>query len=235
MSRWLYNARAVRNAFHQALPPAPGAPAPASQVDWWVPGTRIPPELQIGRFVGQGRVLAYCGLASAVIRSTDITSFQGWRQNKPNEMARSVRKKLEHRPVGWYTTAVVCLLIVWTDVMLAFMFDFITPTVGPGCWSLSFLIYGALSSISWILQLLPAEYRERRFPTATKFVSYACNALAVLWMVFIIVATVIAPLCRPSRNYELMKFCLGHRTLQQLLLQFVHAWYPGGLRGLHGL
>jgi hypothetical protein len=34
-----------------------------------------------------------------------------------------------HRPWQWYATMIVCLLVVWIEILMSFFFDFITPPV----------------------------------------------------------------------------------------------------------
>jgi hypothetical protein len=58
------------------------------------------------------------------------------------------------RPACWYATALVSLMLVWTSVIVSFLVAFVTPTYGLSCWSGRTLLYGILSSFTWIYHFL---------------------------------------------------------------------------------
>lgn len=207
MSRFLYNANAIRKWSDTATtaistrpipqpPPTLTLKAAVNQITWWTPSLTdldLAP-LQVGPFIGQGRRLQYCGLTCAILKSTQTRgSFNNWTRDTPARYAEEISARLgSSRPLSWYVTATVCLLIVWIEVMLAFAADFITPTVGLGCWSLVFLLYGCFSSITWFLQLwrTPAGRRGRTQKVVLGWVSHSFNALSVLWIVLIVILLV---------------------------------------------
>lgn len=89
-----------------------------------------------------------------------------------------MHSKLKRCPPAWFCTACLSLVLVASEIMLAFMLAFNTPTVGLGCWSGSFAIYAILSSLGWVLCLF--------FPKPDPVVaglSYALNAMAFGWLV----------------------------------------------------
>ncbi|KAK0741302.1 hypothetical protein B0T18DRAFT_440629 [Schizothecium vesticola] len=136
--------------------------------------------LTVGRFIGQGRSTQYSGLSYAVMKHTPTKGHPG--RTYPtdyNSFAVKVHNELEGRPPpSWFITALLAQAIVTTEVMLAFMLAFNTPTVGLGCWSGSFAIYAILSSLCWILSLC--------FPKPGSVVTglcYTLNVLAFGWLV----------------------------------------------------
>ena len=155
MSRWLYNTRAIWNARDGA------------KVKWWRSGqdTQSPEAtfpLCVGDFIGQGRQIQYCGILPAVLEvvcsdcGNQQSSYFRFTETKKvyKNCASLVLSNLSGiRPISWYATAVVSLLLVWTHLLMAFVAAYTTPTVGLGCWSGSFLVYGILSSISWVVHL----------------------------------------------------------------------------------
>ncbi|KAM7205165.1 hypothetical protein V8F20_003302 [Naviculisporaceae sp. PSN 640] len=169
-----------------------GAPAPNSQ-----PGpaplaqARPQPESalfddHIRGFVGQGREIDYCGLAHAVANSV-YDSHEDTRQIRPiAAIVQEVRLELSgHRAKSWRVMSIVAMALVWLEIFMAFIISYNTPTVGLGCRSGSYVIYGGLSSIPWVLHSLPGF----KHPSFRQRVLIHCfNALALLSLLFIIFA-----------------------------------------------
>jgi len=134
--------------------------------------------------------------------------------------------ELEGRPPWpWYWIAGASVAIVWAETMLSFTIEFLTPTVGLGCWSGCILLYGILIGITawvnWSLQFffrkdLVRGWRAR----AMESVAHCLNYLALGWLVVvtgIIVSlvlfaqSIIGPLLR---RYATGKRCDAHLLVQ---------------------
>ncbi|KAK3323067.1 hypothetical protein B0H66DRAFT_621255 [Apodospora peruviana] len=207
MSRWLYNANAIwewsnpDNIRHNTRSQTTTndalqitqmdqdniAKGAMMQVAWWKPS--VDDDLgpyQVGEFIGQGRGLQYCGLTSATLKCTEARgSFKNWSRDTPTQYADEIISRLKRRPLSWYMTAIVCLMIIWTEIMLAFTADFITPTVGLGCWSMIFLLYGCFSTITWFLQFWVRPGKTTR--TVLTVISHSFNGLSVIWIILIVI------------------------------------------------
>lgn len=61
---------------------------------------------------------------------------------------------------------------------MAFMVAYNTPTVGLGCWSGGYLLYGMLSSISWVIQLF-----SKRLGRWVRLFCHLANAVALCWLI----------------------------------------------------
>jgi hypothetical protein len=195
MSRWLFTVDSVRNwpkPLNQQTQPAP-LPQPTvptqhaletSEIVWWLPTNNDMGCFRVGDFIGQGRRMEYCGLTEAVLNCTNnseiVRPFGDWTPEKPKDIAARISAKLNtRRPVAWFVTAALCLMIVLADTMMAFMADFITPPVGLGCWSLSVLMYAGMSTVSWGLQFWIHP------PAWVRAVSHFFNAVAIVCLVSI--------------------------------------------------
>jgi hypothetical protein len=82
-------------------------------------------------------------------------------------------------PASWYITAFVALLIVWAEVGMAILLAFFTPTIGLGCWSGSFVIYGILSTLSWLFQLINTKNK------VVRWICHVTNVLSFGWLVVV--------------------------------------------------
>jgi len=186
MSRWLYNVGAVQ---HWALESR--ADPHASTVAWWTEEVarnkeeELADSLRVGEFIGQGRNLRYCGLVSAFIR---IIRREGWLEAPvwwdgiEYEFAMSVARDLaEYRPRSWYASAVMSLVVIWVEIIMAIVVDVFTPTIGLGCWSGSITLYAILSTGSWALQFIK---RPNKLVLA---VSHYFNFVSILWLLLLIV------------------------------------------------
>ncbi|KAK3332753.1 hypothetical protein B0T19DRAFT_353144 [Cercophora scortea] len=197
LSRYLYNVDAIRTwSMAQNLTPRLST---LHQIRWWTADAQD--TFPVGDFIGQGRRIQYCGLAHAVLECTSPTNNSqdnsmnaGQRRFQfenniaayddcGNRVATSLRGP---KPASWYMTALSSSTLVWTEIMMAFMFAFNTPTVGPGCWSGSCFVYGVLSSVAWFVQLC----RKQPGPWA-RGVAFAFNALALGWLL----ATIVLQVC----------------------------------------
>jgi len=190
MSRWLYNVGVVRTT-------ALGR----GDLNLWS-GEDIEDLQGIGNFIGQGRVLSYCGLPYAVIEETRGRGLlENWQADMGNDtIPNAVINKLSsprERPWAWHIITLLCLTLVWIDVVWAAWADFITPTFGPGCWSLAFIFYGFFSTVTWVTQYRPLNPRRRIsriFRRLTTVVSHFFNTLAVSYMVLMLIVFVSGPI-----------------------------------------
>lgn len=126
----------------------------------------------------------YCGLVSTFVETTER---KGW--IKDPDFIRNVPEVLlleETRPRSWYITASVSLLLIWTEIFLAVVVDFYTPTIGFGCWSGSIALYAILSMASWLVQF------KKRPGRVSKAIAHVFNTLAIVW---ILAATMMVVSC----------------------------------------
>jgi hypothetical protein len=170
LSRWLYNVNVVKSWNDDHRPRRP--------LRWWIPpSTRsalfggmqsssangtVDNPFQLGPFIGQGRKLQACCLSSVLMDVGDRLNL-GHRGN-PAEYNTSVpydngaqevlKRLLASPPTSWYKIAFISLLMVWTSITMALLLAYNTPTIGLGCWSGSFLVFGILSSSTWMLQFI---------------------------------------------------------------------------------
>ncbi|RSL71565.1 hypothetical protein CEP54_001349 [Fusarium duplospermum] len=154
MSRWLFNVDAVLTSARAA-----GADLNNMETPTWWSRNRSAADreiFEVQEFIGQGRKIKYCGLADAMIRT--IRALQQQKRPLGNNLdqyrlcAQTVLGHLNGtRPTQWWVTAVVSLFLVVFEVMMAFLVAFCTPTFGLGCWSGGLLLYGVLSSVTWVI------------------------------------------------------------------------------------
>jgi hypothetical protein len=209
MSRWLFTVDAIwewSEPSDKQPQLAPQQIQPASQpqattqdqqrqetlnISWWSPTTGDLGCFKVGDFIGQGRRMEYCGLTEAVLTCTNseiLEPFVDWTRDTPRELTEKISTRLDRRqPISWFLTALVCLTIVLTDAMMAFLSDFITPPVGLGCWSFSVMMYAVASSVSWFSQFW------KHPPTWLRAISHFFNSFAILSLVGIITAVVSLP------------------------------------------
>jgi hypothetical protein len=179
----LYNVRAIETWQRQGGGEVEG-------IDWWVPvgdkkhRLNDMNALEVGDFIGQGRRMAYCGLLSEALTKANGRVFE----NGPERFASCADSIVRHlhssRPLSWYYTAAVSLLLVWSQILMAVLVAHTTPTVGLGCWSGSFLVYGALSSVTWVVQF------QKHPARLVQLLCYGVNLIAVSWLVTITVLVV---------------------------------------------
>ncbi|KAJ4314006.1 hypothetical protein N0V84_009113 [Fusarium piperis] len=178
MSRWLFNVDAVLNSAQAA-----GADLNNMQTPLWWSRSRPAADLevfQIQEFIGQGRKIKYCGLADAVIRERKFPLGDDLDQYEL--CAQAVMRHLDGiRPTQWWVTAVASLFLVVFEVMMAFLIAFCTPTFGLGCWSGGLLLYGVLSTVTWVIHLF--------FKAPGKLVQFICSCFNLISLGWIITLT----------------------------------------------
>jgi len=215
ISRWMYNVNVVRTwAREQGLRPSVESLAQL-EGRWWTrntelhdddgnnaeshelaeisggSGSRSDPALStfpVGKFIGQGRSLQYCGLVHAVLSTTvedpekqfgnSVTVYDACGGDVADFLAR-------HKPGPWWGYAALSFGIVWTEIGMAVMLAWNTPTIGPGCWSGSCFLYGALSSMAFCIQAC-----TKRFGKVVEAVTYVFNGAAFFWLLATIVLQV---------------------------------------------
>ncbi|KAK3340015.1 hypothetical protein B0T25DRAFT_561096 [Lasiosphaeria hispida] len=207
IERWLWNVEAVRlwemapevRGDGETVLERPGE----GKIDWWHPekqhrrednsreGFRRRPDdisvvscLELGEFIGQGRKMGYYGLTSDLLES--VYHANGRRLNSIVDIAKGTKNRLDsnfQRPGSWWFIAVASITTVWLEILMAFLVSYQTPTVGLSCRSGSYLVYGFLASVAWVISCV---FKHPGLWTRT--VCYFFNALAVLVLVTIIFA-----------------------------------------------
>lgn len=110
----------------------------------------------VSHFIGQGRRIGYNGLAYAVLISIYDNSGDSRLMQKLSTIVDQTTMHLNGpRPRSWWVISLVSLALVWLQIGMALMISYNIPTVGIGCRSASYLIYGVLSSLPWLIHLLP--------------------------------------------------------------------------------
>lgn len=148
---------------------------------WWKPDTVIPDALTLGPFIGQGRRLRYCGLPHAFLAVTERLDFRRVRREDLEQHAgRTARELNDGKPTAWYAIWVVSFSLVWCAILSAFVVSFRSPTVGLGCRTLVYLLFGGFSSVSWLIQL------SKNPPPAAVKLSYTFNGLSLLSLLVLV-------------------------------------------------
>jgi len=217
--------------------PAPSTPAPSTPTPSTAPVTpglpqmqpptvaptglnpEIPAELTVGNFNGQGRQMAYCGLAYPTIKC--VRGVSGYPDSndlaKFTDLARDVAALHKGRRPGlWFWCAIRALFLVWIPILMAFIVSFTSPTVGIGCWSGSLLVFGGLTSFSWVVMMF-----NRSFGRWLKVVCHVVNLVAMVFLVFItgLVVSDMRILSAISRDSSGADIRVAERSNEQLLLQ----------------
>ncbi|KAH8602956.1 hypothetical protein B0O99DRAFT_588020 [Bisporella sp. PMI_857] len=177
MSRWLHNVDAIRRW-------KLSKGNYINDIAWWDITLGGQEPFQIGRFIGQGRRMQYCGLTSSVIlETTDYKSLLNGKGDISlfDAIADRVSERLQRKATSWLVVAFISLVLVLLEVMMAFMIAFITPTVGLGCRSFSYGMFAILSSFSWCFNIV-----VRTPPKAIQIICHSFNALAILALTAII-------------------------------------------------
>ncbi|KAK3356408.1 hypothetical protein B0T25DRAFT_450916 [Lasiosphaeria hispida] len=190
LSRWMYNVNAVRVwGMRQEMQPSNDQSSANGQNSQGnTTAAAVDPAISrfpIGSFVGQGRVVHYCGVVHAVLESTKVDTRKQFR-NEAIWYDRCgtdvVRVLAGPKPGAWWAYAWTSFSLVWAEIMMAVMLAMMTPTVGPGCWSGSCFLYGAASSMTFFFHLFCKEM-DRFF----KVVSFTLNSLAFTWLLATII------------------------------------------------
>lgn len=98
---------------------------PERSVRWWTTTTKVPCELRVGEFIGQGRRIQYCGIPHAFLAATDEVDLSEATKAELADHAKTIAKQLRGgKPLAWYVVAVTSFLLVWTAVLSAFVVSF---------------------------------------------------------------------------------------------------------------
>jgi hypothetical protein len=197
--RWLYNVEAVRTGVFDKERSENDPHTQGPDIAWWTPENPAEAQsprttsFQIGDFVGHGRTMHYCGLVFAFMAFIETPERIGWIRDPGfiriiPEFLSLTRK----RPRAWYLMASVSLLLIWTELLLAVVVDFYTPTIGFGCWSGSIVLYAILSTVSWLIQF------KKRPGEVLKAAAHFFNALAIVWILAATMMVVSRCLCAPQ-------------------------------------
>ncbi|KAK0751960.1 hypothetical protein B0T18DRAFT_458127 [Schizothecium vesticola] len=169
ITRWMWNVRAVRKwraGGQFDVPP-----------EWWSQDSKDV-ALEVSDFVGQGRQVGYNGIALAVLDSiaaattpsastattpeataTALHTANAERERLALRHLDRIAKQTVYRvqncrpPPAWWVSALISFVIVWAEIGAASMISIRIPTVGVGCRSLSYLVYGGLSTLPMLMQL----------------------------------------------------------------------------------
>jgi hypothetical protein len=149
----------------------------------------------ISDFVGQGRQMGYNGLTYAVLVSVYDTPNDNRRIEQLDVIVDRASKRLKgRRPGSWWVLSLISLALVWLEIGMALMTSYNIPTVGVGCRSMSYIIYGSLSTLPWIIHLLPwFKHPGRKRKAACYFICL----LSTLCLILIIFAAVSSPFSYP--------------------------------------
>lgn len=175
------------------------SPNPPEHPKWWSQGReevswnqgcaqQTSFDRYISNFVGQGRQIGYNGLAYAVLTSV-YDSYGDSRRMRPLKTIVDQSHICLHRrrPGSWWVLSLISLALVWLEIGMAFMASYNIPTVGIGCRSASYLVYGCLSSLPWLIHLLPWLGGPG---TKRKVICNFFSLLSMLTLCFIIFAAV---------------------------------------------
>jgi hypothetical protein len=179
MSRWLHNVDAVRAWKLRGH----------GRIKWWTEVSAVNPDFLVGDFVGQGRTMDYCGLAYAVLdavgdRPQDIANDSDLAEYN-RRAADAIQSLQGDRPWQWFLLAILAFSLVWIQILMAFVVAFTSPTVGVGCWSGSFLIFGALSSFTWFVAFV-----RKSSGIKAKWLCNILNCVSLAWICFVVVLVV---------------------------------------------
>lgn len=121
---------------------------------------------ELGAFIGQGRKMGYFGLALSLVKAAQrskngsedqetfsLTGAQGAATTGGFDtlVVNRTREHLAARPpLAWLLLALTALAMVWWELGMALTISYNIPTVGIGCRSGSYLVYGGLSTVPWL-------------------------------------------------------------------------------------
>lgn len=158
----------------------------------------VPFNMEIGEFNGQGRRLGYNGFAYAVLGSvyqgsgdqTKMRPLASVTAGRAQSMAVRAKGRLTTerlRPGSWWLLAFTSLALVWLDIGMALIMTYNTPTVGLSCRSGVYILYGLLSTLTWLVRVFPASNYPRDW---LKILCHCVNAFATVILFFTVFAAV---------------------------------------------
>jgi hypothetical protein len=122
----------------------------------------------------------YSGLGHAVVQTVkkphNIGSDEDLKECD-RLSAKVIRKLKGRRPGRWWFSAVSAFILVWIQISMACVVAILSPTVGIGCWSGSFLLFGALTSFSWVVTIFQKSPGKK-----LQLVCTFVNFLALVWL-----------------------------------------------------
>ena len=160
MERWLDISYSLyQQEKMQELVNANSSPTNRVTLPIWGSGPTI---VELGEYLGQGRIPSYTGLTFAVVKAT-----QDYRKGAQGisaidntddlvQIAKDVNSRLPVRPLVYYICSIASCVVVYLGVFMALLVSFNTPTVGLGCRSLVYLIFAVLSFVPVASDLLIA-------------------------------------------------------------------------------
>ena len=182
ISRWLYNVDAVTKWAAEPWDDPQSNPR-TFDIKWWDLDVKLDEDLRVGEFIGQGRQIQFCGLPHAFLEASKRPfDFRRATESDIEECARKTAELLDGwKPRAWYVVSMSSFLLVWCAIMSAFVVSFNSPTVGFGCRTFVYLLFGAFSSVSWCIQF------SKRPPEWALWISYIFNALAIMTLLVVVI------------------------------------------------
>ncbi|KAK4444733.1 hypothetical protein QBC34DRAFT_414560 [Podospora aff. communis PSN243] len=200
ISRWLWNVRAVK---HWEESHAPYSETPIPEPNWWSPAKEFlsnstsvpdgphhihtyPDNCVPTHFIGQGREIGYHPLTYTVTKS--ITSLSSHSPDPLSYITSQTISNLKNKPPGsWIFSSLTGLILVWWEISMALMISYNIPTVGIGCRSGSYIIYGLLSTVPWVAHVWeyagPRGKGGRVVGKSLGVLGTGCAWLGVVWLV----------------------------------------------------
>ncbi|CUS13983.1 unnamed protein product, partial [Tuber aestivum] len=147
----------------------------------------------LGGFAGQGRVHWHCGAASSILCTLEglPDMGRGWLDIYENDheltIAPSQRWQMIASSQGWQMTA--SFTLVCSCIIGAFILSYFTPTVGLGCRSAGYMIFGLNSFVCLFIEIgawvfLPMGRRRE----AARWFLRLCEFTNFCWLMYIITA-----------------------------------------------
>lgn len=129
------------------------------------PGHRCTPRdsCELSAFVGQGRHIGYFGLALSVAKAREDAQTRtydtdgdrdGICSRQLTDIVQTTKRYLRAKPpCAWRWLALAAFAMVWWELGTALLISYNIPTVGIGCRSGSYIIYGILSTVPWFAHI----------------------------------------------------------------------------------
>lgn len=211
--------------FHEAIAP-PSAPRTTitdeSTISWFDSDENDSPDLSwidsiadpaldhanfFVEFAGQGRHMFHYGVAYPIVEGLKkdgiVENKRGWLYTPDTRRRLIATKKWDakDRLHSWdlreFWQVTVAFSCVWASIMSAFVIAYFTPTVGLGCRSLGYLLFGLFCTGQGLVEMIiwaltPHHKHQTKFYKRARYwgtwfinVSEACNTI---WLVYIIFA-----------------------------------------------